>query len=131
MATLTSHDSQTIRFPKLRVSIRVNRPSNSAIRIDVEVPCDFASATFDHADYVTTTEALDEAAGRISRYLIAQTIINTSYGFLLTIGLSIIGATMTDGGAFPNAILWGVLATCLRFVPYLGPTAAAVFPSPA
>ncbi|WDQ19059.1 AI-2E family transporter [Rhodopirellula sp. P2] len=86
-------------------------------------------AVISHGNYVTTTEALDEAAGRISRYLVAQTIINTSYGFVLATGLSIIGLTMTESGAFPNAILWGVLATCLRFVPYLGPTAAAIFPS--
>lgn len=81
-----------------------------------------------HGNYVTTTEAMDEAAGRISRYLVAQSIVNTSYGFVLTFGLAIIGGTMTEGGSFPNAMLWGVLATCLRFVPYIGPTAAAIFP---
>jgi len=86
-------------------------------------------AVVSHGNYVTTTEAMDEAAHRISRYLIAQTIINTSYGFVLTIGLVVIGLTMTEEGVFPNAILWGVLAACLRFVPYLGPTAAAIFPS--
>ncbi|XZE56473.1 AI-2E family transporter [Planctomycetaceae bacterium SH139] len=85
-------------------------------------------AVVSHGNYVTTTEALDEAAGRISRYLIAQTLVNTSYGFVLTVGLIIISAAMTDGAVFPNAILWGVLATCLRFVPYLGPIAAAIFP---
>ncbi|EMI55920.1 AI-2E family transporter [Rhodopirellula sallentina] len=85
-------------------------------------------AVISHGDYVTTTEALDEVASRISRYLIAQTIINTSYGVVLAIGLSVIGVTMTPDGVFPNAILWGVLATCLRFVPYIGPTAAAIFP---
>ncbi|TWU33253.1 hypothetical protein Poly41_50050 [Novipirellula artificiosorum] len=46
----------------------------------------------------------------------------------MTFGLSIIGITMTDGGTFPNAILWGVLATCLRFVPHIGPTISATFP---
>ncbi len=85
-------------------------------------------AVISHGNYVTTTEALDEAAGRISRYLIAQMIINLSYGFVLAIGLAIIGSTMTEGGMFPNAILWGVFATCLRFVPYVGPWAAAIFP---
>lgn len=85
-------------------------------------------AVVSHGDYVTTTEALDEAAQRISRYLIAQTIINTSYGFVLAIGLAVIGGTMTEVGIFPNAILWGVLATCLRFVPYIGPTVSAIFP---
>jgi len=85
-------------------------------------------AAVSHGDYVTTTEALDEAAGRISRYLIAQTIVNTSYGVVLTLGLAVIGATLTEVGTFPNAILWGVLATCLRFIPYLGPISAAAFP---
>lgn len=85
-------------------------------------------AVVSHGNYVTTTEALNEAAGRISRYLIAQTIVNTSYGSILAIGLVAIGTFMTPDGAFPNALLWGVLATCLRFVPYLGPIAAAVFP---
>ncbi|QDS95757.1 AI-2 transport protein TqsA [Roseimaritima multifibrata] len=85
-------------------------------------------AVVSHGNYVTTTEAIDEAAARISRYLIAQTIVNTSYGFVLSIGLAVIGVTMTEEGFFPNAILWGALATCLRFVPYLGPTAAAIFP---
>lgn len=85
-------------------------------------------AVFSRGNFITTTEALDEAAERISRYLIAQTIVNTSYGFVMAIGLAVIGGTMTAGGVFPNAILWGVLATCLRFVPYIGPTAAAIFP---
>jgi predicted PurR-regulated permease PerM len=85
-------------------------------------------AVVSHGNYVTTTEALDEASDRISRYLIAQSIINASYGLIMTSGLFVIGATMTEGGSFPNAILWGVLATCLRFVPYVGPTVAAMFP---
>ncbi|MEZ6089642.1 MAG: AI-2E family transporter [Pirellulaceae bacterium] len=81
-----------------------------------------------HGNYVTTTEALDEVGHRISRYLVAQTIINTSYGFVLAIGLTVIGATMTSGGTFPNAMLWGILATCLRYIPYVGPFAGATFP---
>jgi predicted PurR-regulated permease PerM len=85
-------------------------------------------AVVSHGNYVTTTEALDEAAERISRYLIAQTIINTSYGFVMTLGLAAIGMLMTEEGVFPNAILWGVLATCLRYVPYIGPTVSAIFP---
>ncbi len=85
-------------------------------------------AVVSHGNYVTTTEALDEAAHRISRYLIAQTIINTSYGFVLSVGLAVIGATMTEEGMFPNAMLWGLLATCLRYVPYLGPIVSAIFP---
>ncbi|QEF99273.1 AI-2 transport protein TqsA [Stieleria maiorica] len=85
-------------------------------------------AVVSQGDYVTTTEILDEAAQRISRYLLAQTVINTGYGVVLTLGLTAIGTLMTVDG-FPNAVLWGVMATCLRFVPYVGPTAAAIFPS--
>jgi predicted PurR-regulated permease PerM/methylmalonyl-CoA mutase cobalamin-binding subunit len=85
-------------------------------------------AVVSQGNYVTTTEALNEAASKISKYLLAQTIINASYGFILAIGLAVIGATMTEDGVFPNAILWGVLAACLRFVPYAGPTIAAIFP---
>lgn len=78
-------------------------------------------------NYVTTTEALDEAAARISRYLVAQSSINATYGIVLAIGLWTIGQTLTENG-FPNALLWGLLATLLRFIPYLGPVLAAIFP---
>ena len=46
-----------------------------------------------------TTQALDDAAGRVSRYLLMQLIINSSYGLVICIGLSLIG--------LPNALLWG------------------------
>lgn len=85
-------------------------------------------AVVSYGNYVTTTEAFDEVARRISRYLVAQTVINVSYGFVLTVGLIIIGGTMTTEGSFPNALLWGVLAACLRYIPYIGPTASAAFP---
>ncbi len=81
-----------------------------------------------HGNYVTTTEALHEVGKRISRYLVAQTIVNTTYGFILAAGLFCIGRTMAPAGYFPNFMLWGVLATCMRFVPYLGPIVSAVFP---
>lgn len=67
-----------------------------------------------------TTQALDDAARRVSRYLLMQAIINSLYGVVIAIGLSLIG--------LPNAILWGILATLLRFVPYVGPWIAAVMP---
>ena len=66
------------------------------------------------------TEAMDDAAGRISRYLLMQLIINLLYGIPVGIGLYVIGV--------PNPILWGCLATVLRFIPYLGPVIAALFP---
>ena len=67
-----------------------------------------------------TTKAFDEAGGRISRYLVMQLIINTTYGAAVTVGLAVIGV--------PSAILWGLLAAVMRFVPYVGPWIAASLP---
>jgi predicted PurR-regulated permease PerM len=67
-----------------------------------------------------TTQAFDEAAARVSKYLLMQLVINATYGIAVTVGLAIIGV--------PNAILWGILAAVLRFVPYVGPWIAAVLP---
>ena len=68
-----------------------------------------------------TTRALEEAGQRISRYLLMQTIINSSFGLAVGLALYLIG--------LPYAILWGFLAALLRFIPYAGPFAAAVVPS--
>ena len=67
-----------------------------------------------------TTQALDDAAGRVSRYLLMQLVVNVTYGVPLGIGLYLIGV--------PNAFLWGLMATLLRFIPYVGPWIAAIFP---
>lgn len=67
-----------------------------------------------------TTNAMDDAASRVSRYLRMLLIVNVTYGLGVTIGLSLIGV--------PNAILWGTFATVLRFIPYVGPWIAASFP---
>jgi predicted PurR-regulated permease PerM len=71
-------------------------------------------------DLQTSTEALNEAAARVSRYLLMQLLVNLTYGVPLGLGLYFIGV--------PNALLWGLLAALLRFVPYLGPFLAALFP---
>jgi predicted PurR-regulated permease PerM len=71
-------------------------------------------------DVHRTTQALNEAARRVSRYLLMQLAVNAIYGSFIGLGLFIIG--------IPNSILWGVLATLLRFIPYLGPVIAAFFP---
>ena len=67
-----------------------------------------------------TTQALDEAAGKVTGYLTMQVIINVCFGVPVGIGLFIIG--------IPNAFLWGMLATILRFVPYIGAWIALFFP---
>ncbi len=67
-----------------------------------------------------TTQALDEAAHRVSRYLLAQLAVNVCYGVLIGSGLYFIG--------LPNALLWGLLAGLFRFVPYVGPWIGAALP---
>jgi hypothetical protein len=47
--------------------------------------------------------------------------VNICYGIPVGIGLYLIGV--------PNALLWGLLATVLRFIPYLGPFLATLFPA--
>ncbi|EWY39603.1 hypothetical protein N825_05820 [Skermanella stibiiresistens SB22] len=71
-------------------------------------------------DLHRTTEAMDEAGARVSRYLLMQLVINVAYGIPVALGLYFIGV--------PNPILWGVLATVLRFIPYVGPVVSAFFP---
>lgn len=68
----------------------------------------------------TTSQAMDDAGSRVSKYLLMQLVVNVTYGIPVAVGLYFIGV--------PNAILWGALATVLRFVPYVGPWIAAVFP---
>lgn len=66
------------------------------------------------------TQAVDDAAGRVSRYLGMQLVVNATYGIPIGVGLYFIG--------IPNALLWGLLATLLRFIPFVGPWIAAAFP---
>lgn len=81
------------------------------------------------AHLTVTTQAIGEMTERISRYLLTLLALNVSFGILIGLGLFLMGV--------PHALLWGVLAALLRFVPYIGavlsaglPTflAAAVFP---
>ena len=66
------------------------------------------------------TQALEDAARRVTRYLFMQLVVNATYGIPVGIGLHLIGV--------PSALLWGVMATLLRFIPFLGPWIAASFP---
>jgi predicted PurR-regulated permease PerM len=71
-------------------------------------------------DLQKSTQALNDAAARVSRYLLMQLVVNLTYGVPIGLALYLIGV--------PNAVLWGLLAAVLRFVPYLGPFLAALFP---
>jgi hypothetical protein len=75
------------------------------------------------------TQAIDDAATRISRYLLAQAIVNGTYGAAIALGLWFIGFTFgRNNPPFPNAILFGLLCGVLRFIPYIGPWIGAAFP---
>jgi AI-2E family transporter len=50
-----------------------------------------------------------------------QFLVNASYGFVVGVGLHFIG--------LPNALLWGVIAAVLRFLPYVGPPIGALLPT--
>ncbi len=81
-----------------------------------------------HGNYVVTTEALEEASRRVSRYLIAQLILNVSYGAIFGIGLLAIGLFLGPDGTFPYVILLGTIAGLVRFIPYVGPIIGAAVP---
>jgi predicted PurR-regulated permease PerM len=72
------------------------------------------------ADLQRTTAALDDAARRLSRLFLTQLLLNGTFGLVIGTGLWLIG--------IPSAILWGILAAVLRFVPYIGAAIAAAFP---
>ncbi|MCA9317257.1 MAG: AI-2E family transporter [Planctomycetes bacterium] len=67
-----------------------------------------------------TTQALDEATGRVSSYLFTTLMLNAAYGIPVGIGLHWIG--------LPGAIFFGLAATLLRFIPYVGPWTGAALP---
>ena len=71
-------------------------------------------------DLQRTTLALNDAARRLSRYFLAQVLLNAGFGIVTAIALSIIGV--------PSAILWGIVATFMRFIPYIGSLGSALFP---
>ncbi|MEO6625448.1 MAG: AI-2E family transporter [Burkholderiaceae bacterium] len=67
-----------------------------------------------------STDAMDEAGRRISKYLTMQLVVNLTYGVPIAAGLWLIGV--------PGAILWGAVAAIMRFVPYIGPMVAGLAP---
>jgi predicted PurR-regulated permease PerM len=58
------------------------------------------------------SQALDDAAERISRYLRMNVMVNAGFGVVIGVGLYLLHV--------PNATLWGVLAGLMRMVPYFG-----------
>jgi predicted PurR-regulated permease PerM len=73
-----------------------------------------------YGDVHRTTEALQEAGTRVGHYLLMQLVVNTLYAVPIAAGLWLLG--------IPNALLWGLLALVLRFVPYIGPAIGMMLP---
>lgn len=67
-----------------------------------------------------TTQAMSEIGTRVSQYLRMHLVLNVVHGTVVGLGLFAFGV--------PNALVWGLLSTLLRFIPYLGPIVAAVLP---
>ena len=75
---------------------------------------------FGSSDLHRTTLAMNDAARRLSRYLLSQLAVNTTFGVTIASGLALL--------AIPSPVMWGILASLLRFVPYVGTPLAAVIP---
>src|SRR5947209_14172039 len=71
-------------------------------------------------DLQRTTAAMNDAARRLSRYFLFQTLMNATFGAFIAIGLWFIGV--------PSPFLCGTLAALMRFVPYVGAFIAAAVP---
>jgi predicted PurR-regulated permease PerM len=71
-------------------------------------------------DLQRTTAAMNDAARRLSRYFLFQTLMNATFGTFIAIGLWLIGV--------PSPFLCGALAALMRFVPYVGAFIAAAVP---
>ena len=75
---------------------------------------------FGSSDLHRTTIAMNDAARRLSRYLLTQLAVNAVFGVIIGTGLAFIG--------IPSPVMFGVLGALLRFVPYIGAPLAAVIP---
>ncbi|HEV2718626.1 MAG TPA: AI-2E family transporter [Thermoanaerobaculia bacterium] len=73
------------------------------------------------AHLTVTTQAIGETSDRISRYLLTFALLNLGFGTLITLGLLLLGV--------PHALLWGVIAGLMRFVPYVGAILSATLPT--
>lgn len=71
-------------------------------------------------DINRTTQVIEDAGTKVGTYLLIQLLVNVIYAVPIGIGLFLIG--------IPNPVLWGMLTLVLRFVPYIGPILAAIFP---
>jgi predicted PurR-regulated permease PerM len=69
-------------------------------------------------DIRSATLALNDAGERLSRYLVSQFLVNLGFGLIICVSLSMLH--------LPQALLCGILAGMMRFVPYVGVVIAAL-----
>jgi len=68
----------------------------------------------------TATRAIDDASARVSKYLLTQAVLNVCFAGVVTVALLALRVEY--------AILWGILAGLLRYVPYVGGVLGASLP---
>ena len=70
-------------------------------------------------DIRSATLALNDAGDRLSRYFVSQFAVNLVFGLAIWMSLSML--------RLPQALLCGILAGVMRFVPYVGVAIAGLF----
>ena len=70
-------------------------------------------------DIRSATVALNDAGERLSRYFVSQFVVNFGFGLAIWMSLGLL--------RFPQALLCGILAGVMRFIPYVGVGMAAIF----
>ena len=71
-----------------------------------------AAAINDESQREIWTNTLEEIQKNLAHYLLTVSAINVTLGVLTAIAMSLL--------AMPNALLWGVLAGVMNFIPYAG-----------
>lgn len=67
-----------------------------------------------------STPAFDDAAERVSSYLLMQLVVNGIAGTAVGVGLYVLGV--------PSAAVWGLMLALLRFIPYVGAVIGGLLP---
>ncbi|HUO07965.1 MAG TPA: AI-2E family transporter [Phycisphaerae bacterium] len=73
-------------------------------------------------------DTIREAAKRVSRFLVAQSVINICFGATAAVGLWVIHLTVGGRASVAAAITAGLVCGVLRFIPYVGVWIGACVP---
>jgi predicted PurR-regulated permease PerM len=75
-----------------------------------------------------TRDALSDAAARVSRFLVTQSVINLCFGVMAALGLWIIHVTIGGRATLGFILAAGLLCGVFRFIPFVGVWIGAIFP---